>query len=203
MEKNWYLIIISLALLIISLVINLNDWIYDYYFFGYNIYSKKISIKPTLISSIIALLLFGGFITRNLEEMMNDHLIQLFFVLDLVFFSGFISLFSNGETNILGFSSQSLLFVIVILMWLGLRSLLRYVLLAFIICSIFFISQVNEAMGIYGALYIICAFFSFLIQVYQEILPKVEINEKDYLGLKENNESNENYYQRYNDQYYY
>ena len=38
-------------------------------------------------------------------------------------------MFANGNTNILGFSSQSVLFVTVILMYAGMRSILRYILL--------------------------------------------------------------------------
>ena len=48
----------------------------------------------------------------------------------------------------------------------------------------FFISKVNEAMGYYGAIYILSAFFSFAIQIYTNILPKVVFNEKEYFGKK-------------------
>ena len=67
-------------------------------------------------------------------------------------------------------------------MLFGIRTFLRYIFLFFIACSFFFISKVNEAMGYYGAIYILSAFFSFAIQIYTNILPKVVFNEKEYFG---------------------
>ena len=141
---------------------------------------------------MLALFLFGGFVLRNLNNIMNDYIKIIFYILDLIFFSGFIAMFSNGTTNILGFNSQSILFFAVVLMYVGIRSLLRYVLLIFIACSFLFISKVNEAMGAFWAIYILCAFISFLIQIYTNILPEVNFNNKEYFGVGKNKEDIEN-----------
>ena len=93
-------------------------------------------------------------------------------------------MFANGETNLLGFSSQSFLFLIIILIYTGINSLLRYIFLFFIASSFLFISKVNEAMGTLGSIYIICAFISFAFQIYTNILPKINFNQKDYFGGK-------------------
>ena len=93
-------------------------------------------------------------------------------------------MFSNSQTNVLGISSQSVLFVTVILMWIGVRSLLRYIIILFIACSFFFISKVNEAMGFYGSFYIIFSFASFVLQIYTNILPEISFEEKEFLGEK-------------------
>ena len=186
------LMIIAIILLAGSILFNFKKWVYDYQIFGYKIYSEEINIKPSLISTMLALFLFGGFVLRNLNNIMNDYIKIIFYILDLIFFSGFIAMFSNGTTNILGFSSQSILFFAVVLMYVGIRSLLRYVLLIFIACSFLFISKVNEAMGAFGAIYILCAFISFLIQIYINILPEVNFNDKEYFGVGENKEDIEN-----------
>ena len=113
---------------------------------------------------------------------MDDYIKIVFYLLDLVFFAGFLSMTADSQTNILGFSSQSFLLHLIVLMWMGMRSLMRYVLLAFIGSSFMFLSRVNEAMGFNGSLYILLAFISFLIQIYTDILPKVQGMDKEFCG---------------------
>ena len=173
--------IIAFFLIVISISLNFKVWVYDYTFFGYNYYSKKISIKPTLITTMISLFLFGGYIIRNLNEILNDFIKILFFIIDIIFFSGFIAMFADG-TNIFGFSSQGLILVMVALMWIGLKSLLRYILLVFVASSTLFISQINEAMGFFGTIYILCAFFSFAIQIYTNIFPNITNFKSEFFG---------------------
>ena len=174
--------IIAFFLIVISISLNFKVWVYDYTFFGYNYYSKKISIKPTLITTMISLFLFGGYIIRNLKEILNDFIKILFFIIDIIFFSGFIAMFADGKTNIFGFSSQGLILVMVALMWIGLKSLLRYILLVFVASSTLFISQINEAMGFFGTIYISCAFFSFAIQIYTNIFPNITNFKSEFFG---------------------
>ena len=174
--------IIAFFLIVISISLNFKVWVYDYTFFGYNYYSKKISIKPTLITTMISLFLFGGYIIRNLKEILNDFIKILFFIIDIIFFSGFIAMFADGKTNIFGFSSQGLILVMVALMWIGVKSLLRYILLVFVASSTLFISQINEAMGFFGTIYILCAFFSFAIQIYTNIFPNITNFKSEFFG---------------------
>ena len=94
--------IISFILLFISILFNFKEWAYDYYFFGYKLFSETINIEPSLISTLIALFLFGGYILRNKNEILNDGVKIAFCLADLIFFSGFISMFSNRQTNVLG-----------------------------------------------------------------------------------------------------
>ena len=143
---------------------------------------QKISIKPTLITTMISLFLFGGYIIRNLNEILNDFIKILFFIIDIIFFSGFIAMFADGKTNIFGFSSQGLILVMVALMWIGVKSLLRYILLVFVASSTLFISQINEAMGFFGTIYILCAFFSFAIQIYTNIFPNITNFKSEFFG---------------------
>ena len=92
-------------------------------------------------------------------------------------------MFSSSETIILGISSQSILLLIVVSMWIGLKSILRYIILIFIILSASFLGELNEAMGFWGALYILFAFLSFSIQVYTNILPNVSNINYEFYGL--------------------
>ena len=181
MEYNNILNLISILLLFISITFNFIKYSYSFTFIIIK-FTQEINIEPTLISTMISLLLFGGYIIRNINEIIIDYFKIIIYLLDLIFFSGFVSFFVNQKTNIFGFSPQSVLLIMVILMLFGIRTFLRYILLFFIACSFFFISKVNEAMGYYGAIYILSAFFSFAIQIYTNILPKVVFNEKEYFG---------------------
>ena len=99
-------------------------------------------------------------------------------------------MFADKKTNFLGFSSQSLLILIIILIWIGMKSLLRYIILTFIFSSVYFIGQLNEAMGFFGALYIICAFLSFSIQIYTNILPNYNEISSEFFGIKKEKKVN-------------
>ena len=173
--------IIAFVLLCFSISLNFKVWVYDFTFLNIK-YSRKLYIQPSLISTMISLFLFGGFIIRNANDIFKDNLKIAFCVIDLFFFSGFIAMFADGKTNFLGFSSHSLLLLMIVLMWIGMKSLLRYILLAFISSSFFFIGQLNEAMGIFGALYILFAFFSFSIQIYTNIFPMVNNLNSEFFG---------------------
>ena len=193
MEENQNIYkIISFILLLISICFNFKEWVYDYKIFGYKVFSEEINIKPSLITTFISILLFGGYILRNKKDILSDSIKILFSIFDLLFFSGFIAMFANGDTNILGFSSQSVLFFTVVLIYIGINSFLRYIILIFIASSFLFISKVNQAMGIWGSIYILCAFASFVIQIYTNILPEIEFNKNDFFPEKEKKEKDNN-----------
>lgn len=175
--------IIALFLIVISISLNFKIWVYDYTFYGYTYYSKNINIKPGLITTMISIFLFGGYIIRNINEILKDFIKIIFFIIDIIFFSGFIAMFADGKTNIFGFSSQGLILVMVALMWIGMKSLLRYIFLVFVASSTLFISQINEAMGFFGTIYILCAFFSFAIQIYTNIFPNITNFKSEFFGL--------------------
>ena len=184
LSKDNILKIISFILLCISISFNFKQYSYEKQFWGYKLYTQDIDIKPTLITTLFSLLIFGGYIVRNINDIMDDYVKIAFYILDLIFFSGFLSMTSDSKTNILGFSSQSLLLHLVVLMWMGMRSLMRYVLVGFIGSSFIFLSKVNEAMGFNGSVYILLAFISFLIQIYTDILPNVNNINKEFCGEK-------------------
>ena len=179
----------AFILLLISISFNFKVWILDYHFLGFIPRKKIIIIQPTLITTMISVLFFGGYIIRNVKVIFNDNIKIIFCILDIIFFSGFLAMFSNGKTNFLGFNSQSILLLIVILMWIGLKSLLRYIILAFIASSVCFIGQLSDAMGFLGALYILLAFLSFCVQVYTDILPNTSnINNDFFAQVNKTNE---------------
>ena len=188
MSRETILKIISFFLICLSISFNFKVWIYDYKILGIIPTQNVIIIKPSLITTMISVFLLGGFIIRNINDIFNDIIKILFCIIDIIFFSGFIAMFAKAETNIFGFSSQSLLVMVIILMWVGLKSISRYVILFFIALSTFFLSQLNEVMGFYGSLYILFAFLSISIQIFTKILPKVSNLSSEFFGEKKKND---------------
>jgi len=178
--------IASFILLTISTSFNFKQYIYKNKFLLIIDYTETLNLKPSLTSTFLSILLFGGFIVRNLNEFMDKNARILFMILDILFFAGLISVFVKSEDNCLGFSPQALLLLIIVLMYLGMRSLIRYYLISFLTLTFFHISHVNDAMGFDGCIYMLSAFISFLIQLYLNILPinKKESITRDFFGEK-------------------
>ena len=182
--------IISIIFLTISISFNFKKYVYTPKAFNllnfFNPTSITIDIKPSLLSTVFSIGLFGGFITRNINEIIENHIIFLFIFFDIIFFSGLISVFLSSKENIFGFSNQALLLLVIAFMWVGMRALTGYALALLIILSFFHISNVNEAMGFDGCIYILFAFMSFLIQMYLNLLPTARFHnfKKDFIGDK-------------------
>lgn len=181
--------IISIILLLISLTFNFKTYVYTskrFNFFNLLDNTSIIDIKPSLLSTVFSIGLFGGFITRNINEIIENYVIFLFIFLDLIFFSGLISVFLSSKDNFFGFSNQALLLLVIAFMWVGMRSLTGYALALLIILSFFHISHINDAMGFDGCIYILSAFMSFLIQMYLNLIPIARFHnfKKDFLGDK-------------------
>ena len=98
---------------------------------------------------------------------------MIFYALDIFFYAGLLTVFNSKET-FLGISCQSFLYLMVVMTWIGMKSIIRYLYVIYIALSVFRISAVNQAMGVEGSIYILSAFFSILIQMHLNILPKVK-----------------------------
>ena len=188
-NRNCLKITVSLVLIFISIGISFYDW-ENTNKYSIKIYFSKFSIQPKLTSIMIDILLFGGYIIRNTDELMEDNIKKCFCVTDFLFFWGNISMFTNEKIYVLFFSAQSILFVNVILMWLAARFLLRYILLSFVACSIFLLPKASEVYGFYGVIYIIFALLSFKIQADIGIFPEIKMKKNEYWNLDKNDEDN-------------
>ena len=185
-RRNDRLQIASFILLTIATSFNFKEYVYKNKIIMIFDYTETLDLKPSLISTFLSILLFGGYIIRNLKEIMDSNVKIAFMVLDLIFFSGLISVFVGSKDTCLGFSPQAQLMLIIVLMYLGMRSLIRYLLVLFLTMVFLHISHVNDAMGFDGCIYMLSAFISFLIQIYLNILPKNK-NEsitRDFFGEK-------------------
>lgn len=76
----------AFILLFISICFNFKVWIIDYYFLGIFHSKKEIVIQPTLITTMISIFFFGGYIIRNVNDIFNDIVKIIFCALDILFF---------------------------------------------------------------------------------------------------------------------
>ena len=184
--RRVFLAFISVILLLISISFNFKKYEYTQKKFNFFTSTTIIDIKPSLLSTVFSIGLFGGFITRNKNEIIENYAIFVFIFLDIIFFSGLISVFLTSKDNVFGFSPQALLLLVITFMWVGMRALTGYALILLIIVSFFHISNVNDAMGFDGCIYILFAFMSFLIQMYLNLLPTARFQnlKKDFIGEK-------------------
>ena len=160
---------LALSLLILSISFNFKEYCYTNFY----IFSYTLDLKPTFITTMVSILTFGGFIIRNLDAIFDDNMKIIFCVLDIFFYAGLLTVFNSKET-FLGISCQSFLYLMVVITWIGMKSIVRYIYLIYMALSVFRISAVNQAMGVEGSIYILSAFFSFMIQLYLNILPRVK-----------------------------
>ena len=85
-RRNDILQIVSFILLTLSTSFNFKQYIYKNKYLLIFDYTEALDLKPSLISTFLSILLFGGYITRNLKEIMDSNVKLLFMVFDLFFF---------------------------------------------------------------------------------------------------------------------
>ena len=185
-ERN--LTIIAFTCLALSTSFNFRKYIYKNKILFFFNYTEELNLEPSLISTLISILLFGGYIIRNLDDILKANIKFIFCIFDLFFFSGLISVFVRSKDNFMGFSPQALLLLMITLMWLGMKSMIRYLFISFVSLTFLYVSHVNDAMGFDGCIYLLSAFVSFLIQLYLNILPKSndQTLQDDFYGRRRN-----------------
>ena len=185
-KRTTTLQILAFILLAISICFNFKEYKYMKTYFKVYEYTEIIDIKPSLLITFFSICLFGGFIIRNMNEILENNIIFIFIFLDILFFSGLISVFLDSKDSFMGFSPQALLLLGITFMWIGMRSLTGYAFGLLIILSFFHISHVNDAMGFDGCMYILFAFISFVIQMYLNIIPTARFHhfKRDFIGEK-------------------
>ena len=83
--------IAAFILLCFCICFNFKEWIYKYQILLSFSKTKIINIQPTLITTLISIFFFGGYIIRNKEDIFNDFIKIIFYIIDLFFFFWFYS----------------------------------------------------------------------------------------------------------------
>lgn len=177
--------ILSLLLIITSLLIGFKEYTKEFYILGYHFSTfdnKGGNFIPDLISTIIAIFLIMPLYARNIIKFKYAlfHIIALFCNIAL---AASISKIIGLNTNpIFGINSQSLLIIAILFNWIGMRVIAGLNWIFLLIVSFISIYVNNITMGIYGYIYISCAFVGLLLQA--EINPNdlLQVFKKEFYG---------------------
>jgi hypothetical protein len=162
-----------LVFMIIPIILSLLEYrgvVNKSYFFNFVNTTKQISanIRPDFIPMLGAVLLMGSIYVRKLTP--DNFTIPsklVFFMVNTWFFASFIkAFFSSKPWNIplIDISSNSFLVMTIMFSWIGMRSIAGFSWILVILGALSSITDVNNAMGVWGAVYILCAFISLILQ---------------------------------------
>ena len=170
---NWFTGISILAM-VVAIGLSFIDWKSGH---------ATISIKPDLISCVIAFAIYSAYVIRikGLQRM-TEYTDLAFMVLLILLFSSFIQCILLNSTFKLivwevPIDCRLLLIAAIFLSWLGMKLLSVGCMLVIVICAFFKILMLNKAMGnLWGPAYVICAavgIITYLIiePAVQEMLP--------------------------------
>ena len=161
---------ISIALISESVIISFQEFEYTYEWFFYIKRSAKLTIAPNMLTLIMSILYSLSLYLRNhisFSVKPKDIAIN---ILNILFLSSLISvLVSNeyfripliGETS---FTSQSLCLFLLVLSWVGMKSLNIFIFPIIALFALGRIGEVNKAMGIAGIFYLLFSYTSLVIQ---------------------------------------
>lgn len=146
---------ISILAMIVAIGLSFIDWKSGH---------KTISIKPDLISCIMAFAIYSAYVIRikGLQRM-TEYTDLAFMVLSILLFSSFIQcILLNSTFKIViwevPIDCRLLLIASMLLSWLGMKLLSVGCMLVIVVCAFFKILVLNEAMGnLWGPAYVICA----------------------------------------------
>lgn len=141
------------------------------WFFTHKI-EKEVSIQATMLTALAAIFIYGsylvryGFFKKENKEQIIFSVVQA--VINIWAISGLCSMFvGNSVWNlpVFNISGQSFLLMVILLSWIGAKSIAGFLWILLIFAGISHITEINSAMGIYGALYVVLFFVSFLLQL--------------------------------------
>lgn len=181
---------ISIVSMIMAILLSFINWKLDH---------STVSIKPDLISCIMAFAIYSAYVIRikGLQRM-NSYVDLVFMVLLILLFSSFIQciLLNSTFTFIIwdvSIDCRMLLIIAAILSWLGMKMLSAGCMAIIIICALVKICILNSAMGnLWGPMYVICAgvgIITYLLiePAVQEMMPYYQdCAQRTMMGLKKN-----------------
>lgn len=136
-------------------------WIYDK--------TTKTNISPALISTLLGFfVVIPVFIRCKADIINNPNLIKvILLVLDSLVAATFLNCFLTNENIISGLpvNGYTFLGVGIILSWLGIKAIAGYVWIILIVLSLFKVVQVDQAMGMWGAIYICSCIIGIILQL--------------------------------------
>lgn len=131
---------------------------------------QAVSIAPNMLSCLYGIILYSAILIRFRRPLFKNAIETITAILDILFFASFLTIFVSAETfripltNFSG-SGHTILIIGILFSWLGIKAVAGIVWILLLILGLHHISIVNNAMGFYGIVYILCAFVSLVYQI--------------------------------------
>lgn len=126
------------------------------------------NITPSLMSTLFAILLLLAVILRNNPRRMFSKPSRFVMLAeDVLFISSFLNILCNKEMLPIpgiNVSCQALLVVAVVFSWVGIKEVAGIVWAAVLVLGVTRLCAIDSVMGFTGALYLLCAFLSGVLQ---------------------------------------
>lgn len=146
-----------------GVILNISSWVSNWLFgtkFGIA------SIRPNLLSSLAALVVISPYVIKKRCFDFKDVNDLLILALDICLVSSFLSCFISSETKDVFFLFQWSPMAIALLLFVLPKRYIKFgwITAIFIVFSICQLSFISEAMGLCGAIYVICGFIALVLQ---------------------------------------
>lgn len=165
-EKKLLGYIVASLLMLISIFLSFRTYNYQTNgFFGHFKKTNYVTLSPTLITTIIAILIYSAIIIRNFKKYYSEIPKLVLSIINILFLAGFLSVFLGEKVTILGLDTRALLFAGILMSWLGIRSITGYIWIILVLLGTTRMSEVDKAMGSMGVIYIMCAYLSIVVQI--------------------------------------
>lgn len=165
---------IAFALMMESVMISYQKFYYTTTSWFFWTEEVEVTIAPNMFSLVISMSYSFSLIIRN-NIILNDRPKYLIMhLLNILFFSSLISVFiSNnyfclpliGKTNMTG---QTFCGFLIACSWLGIKSMNVIILPILAFLSMYRLGEVNKAMGKTGIVYLLCSYFSLILQFFSD-----------------------------------
>ena len=192
-KQNRRLLVAIVFMLIAVLMVTLGNFTYKTSFFFISTGESKFNIAPNYMSILCAIIIYMGSIVRNKREMFKTSQSTVMCVLNVIFIACLLETFINENFNLFGFTAWSIIILAIVLSWVGVKAISGYAWMVILFGAVTQVPKANEAMGLWGAAFLICAFISIGNQLYSGFLVvNTEELKDEILGSKETISENVN-----------
>ncbi len=165
----------GLVVMIIPLVLSLMPYQMDaektYLWFFKHTINKEVHIDATMITMLAACGIYGAFIIRY-DYFKRQNFTQVVFstiqaIVNCWVMASLCSMFVGNQVwhvPFINITPQSLLMAVIVLSWVGAKSISGFIWLILLVCCISHLEDVNNAMGIFGAFYMVTLFAGACLQ---------------------------------------
>lgn len=131
--------------------------------------THNVCLSPTFFSAIASIFIVYPVFSKGKADITNNHsMINIFLlVLDISVVATFTSTLFTADNLIPGIplNGYTLLISGIVLSWLGIRSISKFIWIILIICSLTRMTKVDNAMGFLGFVYVVLTFLGIMFQV--------------------------------------